>query len=278
MLRNAFVAIVALTGCGQVDESRHLHFDAASACSDQTACKAGDDCCPPTCNANNDSDCTPKCGNNIVEMGETCDGNCPTCTAETLTCFTQQTGSAATCDVKCHIPQQTCAAGDMCCPFVMGQDGNACSIATDSDCAGTAWKYTEVDWGDHAWPAGGSVTTAIYGMEPGDSVLLTTCTPDDVTNSSDTLIVRVVDNNNTTLATAADDTTDPGALPRLAGWNCTSTANGGFPMSTAPQNPGGFRMAPNTYRINVTLGGKNGAAGSAKLYIWWNGNSFPNPG
>jgi hypothetical protein len=159
----------------------------------------------------------------------------------------------------------------------MGQSG-ACGSAADSDCTGTTWKYTEVDWVPQTWTAGASVTSAIYGMEPGDSVLLTTCTPDNIINASDTLIVQVVDNNNNTLVTAADDTTDPAAIPRLAGWDCTSTASAGFPMSTAPQNPGGFTIGPNVYRINVTLGGKNGAAGSARLYIWWNGLSFPNPG
>ena len=282
MLRNLFIAILAVTGCGQVTENRHLHFDAGASCSEQTACNAGDDCCPVTCNANNDSDCTPKCGNNVVEMGETCDGNCPTCAAETLTCFQQQSGSAATCDVQCHIPQQTCVGGDRCCPFVMAQSDGACGSAADSDCAGPTWKYTEVDWGAHAWGVGGSVTTRIYGVSAGDSILVTTCTPDNITNSSDTVILKVADSNTgTVLYTDADDTTDPGALPRLAGWNCTSTAAGGFAMSTAPQNPGGSILAgANTYAIDVTFGGKNGAAGSTKLYIWWNSASTygPNPG
>lgn len=211
-------------------------------------------------------------------MGEKCDGNCPTCAAESLTCFKQQSGSAATCDVECHIPQQTCAAGDMCCPFVMGTNGASCSMSTDTDCAGTSWRFTEVNWVTQTWAMGQSVTSRIYGINPGDSLLVTTCTPDGSANTADTLIVSVVDNNQNTLFTANDDTTDAGALPRLAGWNCTSTAAAGFPMSTAPANPGGFIAKPNTYRIDVTLGGKNGAAGTAKLYIWWNGTSFPNSG
>jgi len=33
----------------------------------------GDGCCPAGANANNDNNCMPKCGNNVVEMGEQCD-------------------------------------------------------------------------------------------------------------------------------------------------------------------------------------------------------------
>jgi cysteine-rich repeat protein len=32
-----------------------------------------DGCCPPNANANNDNDCTPHCGNGVVEAGEQCD-------------------------------------------------------------------------------------------------------------------------------------------------------------------------------------------------------------
>lgn len=34
---------------------------------------ATDGCCPAMCNANNDGDCTPICGNSVVEAGEQCD-------------------------------------------------------------------------------------------------------------------------------------------------------------------------------------------------------------
>ncbi len=44
-------------------------------CSHQTitTCSSGDGCCPAGCNANNDSDCSPVCGNGVVESGEECD-------------------------------------------------------------------------------------------------------------------------------------------------------------------------------------------------------------
>ena len=34
---------------------------------------AGDLCCPASGNANNDPDCTPVCGNHVLESGEDCD-------------------------------------------------------------------------------------------------------------------------------------------------------------------------------------------------------------
>jgi hypothetical protein len=40
---------------------------------------SGDQCCPPGANANNDSDCSAKCGNGVKEGNEKCDGSdCPT--------------------------------------------------------------------------------------------------------------------------------------------------------------------------------------------------------
>jgi cysteine-rich repeat protein len=38
-----------------------------------TSCTGGDGCCPAGCHANNDTDCSPVCGNGITEPGETCD-------------------------------------------------------------------------------------------------------------------------------------------------------------------------------------------------------------
>jgi hypothetical protein len=69
------------------------------------------------------------CGNNIVEPGETCDGNCPTSCADTLTCTLDNlVGTPANCNVACEHPGIGCVAGDSCC-------SPGCDGLTDSDCA-----------------------------------------------------------------------------------------------------------------------------------------------
>ncbi len=97
-----------------------------------SACKAGDGCCPPTCNAANDNDCSATCGNGVVENGETCDKNCPAscpaasgCTAYVLVGTSQQ--CTATCKTT---PITACGAKDGCCP-------SACNSSSDPDCNGT---------------------------------------------------------------------------------------------------------------------------------------------
>ena len=62
---------------------------ACQAAGTQTKCVNDDGCCPSGCNANNDNDCKPSCGNGVVESGETCDppSSC-TCGKEAYTCFT----------------------------------------------------------------------------------------------------------------------------------------------------------------------------------------------
>ncbi|MBW2731940.1 MAG: hypothetical protein JRH20_06070 [Deltaproteobacteria bacterium] len=101
------------------------------------SCGAAEGCCPASCNANNDRDCKPSCGNGVVEAGESCDtaipatskGTCPlscddheACTLDTLT------GSA--CTAECSFaPISTCsvAMNDGCCP-------TGCNSLNDADC------------------------------------------------------------------------------------------------------------------------------------------------
>ncbi len=93
----------------------------------QTKCQGGDGCCPDACNANTDSDCTAKCGNNIKEPGEACDGDCPTsCPADGCN-LRRLEGSG--CGARCVSAgtQTQCRGGDGCCP------GN-CNANNDSDC------------------------------------------------------------------------------------------------------------------------------------------------
>jgi hypothetical protein len=91
-----------------------------------------DTCCPTGCTALTDVDCTG-CGNGRIEAGETCDppGSCPTCDDQNDCTTDSQTGSAATCDVRCQNAPKACsnAGKDKCCPL-------GCSAQNDSDCAG----------------------------------------------------------------------------------------------------------------------------------------------
>ncbi|MBK8011419.1 MAG: hypothetical protein IPK13_08715 [Deltaproteobacteria bacterium] len=95
-----------------------------------SACANSDGCCPSSCTFANDDDCAPPvCGNGQLEVGELCDGNCPTscndedpCTADALV------GSSGACDAHCvHTPVSLCASGDGCC-------GLGCSPLLDDEC------------------------------------------------------------------------------------------------------------------------------------------------
>jgi cysteine-rich repeat protein len=91
----------------------------------------GDACCPEGANANNDDDCEPECGNDALEDGELCDGNCPSSCSDDMVC-TRDTlaGAASTCDARCTYPVVTAPAhGDGCCPANGSGNGN-----TDDDC------------------------------------------------------------------------------------------------------------------------------------------------
>jgi hypothetical protein len=96
----------------------------------ETACKNGDGCCPATCNATNDNDCSVKCDNGIKEAQETCDplATCPTaCPAQG--CQLRKLVNEGTCTAACvNDRQQTaCLSGDGCCP-------SACNGTNDNDC------------------------------------------------------------------------------------------------------------------------------------------------
>jgi hypothetical protein len=100
-------------------------------------CAAGDSCCPPGCNHDNDADCPAVCGNGFVDSGEACDrgittgnmGACPTTCDDGDACTTDSTsGSVLDCTRSCsHAVVTACASNDRCCP-------EGCGPATDSDC------------------------------------------------------------------------------------------------------------------------------------------------
>jgi len=237
----------------------------------QTACVNNDGCCPSGCNANNDNDCSPKCGNNVIEAGETCDppSSC-SCGAETYTCFTTS-GSAANCNLVCHVPVTKCGIdGDNCC----AADGSGeCTMNDDKECLGSRWDYVHITDVD---TTNGCVTVRVYNIDPTGSYLATTCNPPgSPAGKGDTVIKSVVNGKTGQLYGSNDDCTDPGALPNLAGWNCKSPT--GMNLSCAPPNPGGF-ISPDNNPFDVTICPNGGDSGIAPLWIWFNARSIPNPG
>jgi hypothetical protein len=106
----------------------------------QTTKSSADGCCPDGGNANNDSDCKPRCGNGAKETGETCDGDCPSSCDDGDACTSDEsTGSRETCDFTCskHTAKPAeLSAKDGCCPA--GADAR-----TDSDCTSTIFHAGE---------------------------------------------------------------------------------------------------------------------------------------
>jgi hypothetical protein len=115
---------------------------------------SGDGFCPPGATPATDSDCPDKCGDGVVEPGETCDeailaagGACPTaCPPSPAACLaTVLTGSD--CTAACSSTAITdCGASDGCCPA-------GCTASADPDCSTTC--------GDGKVQAGESCDVAI---------------------------------------------------------------------------------------------------------------------
>ena len=102
-----------------------------------SSCTGGDGCCPSGCTADNDSDCTPVCGDAVVEAGEECDraitagmpGACArTCDDGDACTVDLASGSSANCTRRCtHAAISACLDDDGCCP-------SGCTPDNDDDC------------------------------------------------------------------------------------------------------------------------------------------------
>jgi hypothetical protein len=108
----------------------------------QTACANNDGCCPAACNGNNDSDCAPKCGNGVVERGETCEpvAECnrrqAACQSDANTIRTPS-GSAGACTFVCTQAQRECGPADGACPAGCARDPNC--LPRPDDCTDIEW-------------------------------------------------------------------------------------------------------------------------------------------
>lgn len=238
----------------------------------QSACVSNDGCCPKGCNANNDSDCPAACGNGVVEKGETCDppSSCPTC-RETYSCY-GSTGSAATCDLVCHVPVTKCGAkADACCPF---NGAGGCNLKTDSECTGGGWKWLQ--WPSNVDTSKGCVTVDARNIFPGASYEITTCAPPGAsTGSGDPSITQVIDNSQVNYGVGNDNCSDATALPNLAGSECHNKA-GQLTMACASPSPGGFIAGSKASAFFVTVCAATKAGmGSTPLFIWYNAPEAP---
>jgi len=108
---------------------------------------AKDGCCPAGCRSTDDpdpsvrdGDCSPRCGDRLVEttLGEVCDtmalpgsfDTCPTSCDDSDPCTEDRLLSAGTCAARCvHIPITALRAGDGCCPHGIGSN-----FMLDPDC------------------------------------------------------------------------------------------------------------------------------------------------
>ena len=97
-----------------------------------TTPSSGDGCCPVGANANNDKDCSPRCGNGVTEAGETCDGSCRSTCDDANPCTKDASrGNSRTCDFACsNEPITISVQNDGCCPF-------DATYVTDNDCTNT---------------------------------------------------------------------------------------------------------------------------------------------
>ena len=241
-----------------------------SACTSQcthtaaTCSFTADGCCPSGCNANNDTDCPPVCGNGVVEPGENCDtaipqgqiGACPqSCTSGSGMCTISTLTNPGTCQAFCSFGggDTTCGgASNMCCPF-------GCSNTSDPDCFGN-WTPTTLALNQSPSCPTPSSTGDIFTECPcipftvsllaNHNYVITTCKPTAPSGpgASDTTL-ELLDSSNTRLF-VNDDCHAP-SLVHMAGWSCTN-GNGSEYESCLADDTGGFR-APYTGNYTICL-------------------------
>jgi hypothetical protein len=134
-----------------VDESTGDRDSCDFACehTEITDCEDDDGCCASGCDANEDSDCEPICGNDVVEDQETCDppGSCPDTCDDAESCTVDMVlGDAESCTLACgHTAIDACGPTEGCCPSV-------CGPTTDVDCPGCGNARVEPDRGETCDP------------------------------------------------------------------------------------------------------------------------------
>ena len=92
-----------------------------------------DGCCPEGADWAADHDCASRCGNGVLEPGETCDPAAACvqpgmCTSRDACVIRRFMGEPTLCTARCEeLRMRSCRSGDGCCPA-------GCNRATDADC------------------------------------------------------------------------------------------------------------------------------------------------
>jgi hypothetical protein len=104
----------------------------------QLVCESGDDCCPASCTAENDGDCSASCGDGIVQRDrgelcepdsrEPCKASAAECSDDNACTVDALVGSARNCNAVCtNTPLSESLEADGCCP-----EGTNANV--DADC------------------------------------------------------------------------------------------------------------------------------------------------
>jgi hypothetical protein len=115
----------------------------------QTACVHDDGCCPSGCNTTSDRDCGLRCGNGMVEGGETCDpvSSCMSmqakCTSDKDT-VRVPSGDASKCAFTCAESPRVCGMADGYCPSGCSAGDVDCKKGMGQVCGGNAECATGV--------------------------------------------------------------------------------------------------------------------------------------
>lgn len=115
----------------------------------ETSCNSGDGCCPSSCNHNNDTDCPAKCGNGVIETGETCDP-VSTCTSKQAQCTSDKdkmrspSGDPSKCTFDCTETARACGPSDGFCPTGCSSGDSDCKKGVGQSCSGNSECSTNV--------------------------------------------------------------------------------------------------------------------------------------
>jgi len=198
-----------------------------------TVCGGADGCCPAGCSSLSDGDCSPTCGDGVLDPGESCDtgivagspGACPTACDDGLACTADQLLAAGSCSCSCSFaPITTCGAAEGCCP-------TGCSQVTDSDCLASC--------GNGVLEVGEACDVAIPASDPG--ACPTACDDLDAC-TEDTLVAPATCSASCSAASITQcgptETCCPAGCTSWTDVDCECTPGPGAPLAPSVVEPG----------------------------------------